>query len=379
MADEYIPMEFYTDEVLAADLEFGGGADNGLKLGAGTKSLYQESEKDDKAVTLKFADIPNVAGIKDANGNPIARTYNRIEESNTTSVALGSSVASGKRAFASGSSNVASGSSAVAMGSDNYVSGNQGFAGGYANAVLTSGGSALGSANVVKKPNGHAHGSYNVVEDNDATAQGCGLIANTWGGTVIGTYNDPNVSNHIFMIGNGVGDTARSNAFIVYRDGRTSIGADPIYGTDVATKQYVDNKASGGATPARYIAEIKTEPLINFNGGTGGTWTEYIYNDGTVEAEALVKNMYFSKYGGYNESAFYYGAYGTNCFNDPTKFTLKECWVEIYNCSKTAIIPRTVYNNCAMYPMLNVFKDSNTSTLPDSVTCSYVIKAKGTA
>lgn len=57
--------------------------------------------------------------------------------------------------------------------------------------------------------------------------------------------------NAVLMVGNGKSSSERSNSLVSYRDGRLEIGADPINDMDVATKQYVDNKA----TPA-LVAEI---------------------------------------------------------------------------------------------------------------------------
>lgn len=141
--------------------------------------------------------------------------------------------------------------------------------------------------------------------------------------------------------------------------------------------------AGGGVTPARYITEIKTESLVDIDGVVGGTWTEYFYNDGTVEAEAIVRDAgYVWDYstGDNNWRGYVPSAFGANNFNNPTNFTLTECWAELYSCSRVALMIRNVTNGCWVYPFLNVFKDSNHfDDLPDEVTCSYIIKAKGTA
>lgn len=74
--------------------------------------------------------------------------------------------------------------------------------------------------------------------------QGVGTAAG-WGNKVpgqvaLGKYNKEDQSA-ILMVGNGTGSgDLRSNAFVVYEDGRAAIKADPKENLDISTKQYVD-------------------------------------------------------------------------------------------------------------------------------------------
>ena len=192
--------------------------------------LWQESEKDDTAVNLKFTDI------KLADKSAIAKTYNRTQ-TGKTAVALGSSVATGDRAFAAGSSNVAAGGKAMALGCDNYAASNQAIALGYANYVSGESAVALGHMNCATGAGAFAAGTETIASGAATTAFGTGSIAS---GTfsfaagnqsraaydnqfIVGKFNN-NASDTFFEVGNGTNENNRSTAFAVTRSGAVRIG-----------------------------------------------------------------------------------------------------------------------------------------------------------
>lgn len=80
------------------------------------------------------------------------------------------------------------------------------------------------------------NGTYNVATGKLSTVMGTGNNAYSWCETVIGQFNDYNSSSnpdewietdHLFVIGNGDDEGARSNAMVVLKNGNVGIGADP--------------------------------------------------------------------------------------------------------------------------------------------------------
>lgn len=187
--------------------------------------LYQESEKDDTAVNLKFTDI------KLEDKSAIAKTYNRTQ-TGKTAVAFGSSVATGDRAFAAGSSNVAAGGKSVALGCDNYCGNNQSIALGYANYSAGSSSVALGHRNCATGAGAFAAGTETIASGAATTAFGTGSIASgifsfAAGNQsraaydnqfIVGKFNT-NRADTFFEVGNGDDNENRSTAFAVTRDG----------------------------------------------------------------------------------------------------------------------------------------------------------------
>lgn len=192
--------------------------------------LYQESEKDDKAVTLKFTDLK----VGDKTG--IAGTYDRTS-TGKTGVALGSSVAIGDRSFSAGSSNVAAGGKSMALGCDNYCGGNQSIALGYANYSTGSSSVALGHRNNSTGVASLAAGTECESSGDAAVAMGTGSIAagrySTACGNqsragydnqfVVGKFN-LNANDTFFEVGNGTKEDDRHTAFAVCTNGDIRIG-----------------------------------------------------------------------------------------------------------------------------------------------------------
>lgn len=75
---------------------------------------------------------------------------------------------------------------------------------------------------------------------NFAASFGNGTIANYWAQMVCGEYNTQENAHTYFIVGNGTDDNNRSNAFVVYKDGRAKVGATPKDRMDVVNKDYAD-------------------------------------------------------------------------------------------------------------------------------------------
>lgn len=84
-----------------------------------------------------------------------------------------------------------------------------------------------------------AHGYKAIANGKAAISLGHEVIANADYQTVVGSFNSEN-PYALFIVGNGVNNETRGNAFVVHKDGRAEVSADPINRMDVVNKAYVD-------------------------------------------------------------------------------------------------------------------------------------------
>jgi hypothetical protein len=147
---------------------------NNLLDGDNTNALYQTSEKDDTALSFGFTDLPKDNITTDPTG-----TYNKVTQTGANALSLGTSVATGKRSVAIGSSNIAgraghTGShAALAMGKDNFAEGDASAAIGYANYSKGFYSTALGQSNQALGEASHAEGFQSIARSNYSHAEGC--------------------------------------------------------------------------------------------------------------------------------------------------------------------------------------------------------------
>lgn len=125
--------------------------------------------------------------------------------------------------------------------------GNYSHAEGQTCLAIGSGSHAEGNRTIASGSYSHAEGDHTEASGSSSHAGGYFTKANKAYQTAIGKYNQ-NVYNALLEIGNGTADDARSNAFVVYSNGRAELGADPTTAMGVATKQYVDNAISATDT-----------------------------------------------------------------------------------------------------------------------------------
>ena len=181
-------------------------------------AVYQDSEKNDEAVTLKFTDIEN-----DALKKQYAKTYNRLTDTGVNALSLGSSIAMGKRSFAAGSSNIAAAEKAFATGCDCLAIGKQSFTAGYANAAAADSSAVLGSQSYAGGSASIATGLLTRANADYSFTAGNNTIASTACQFVCGKFNE-NKYNTVFEVGYGADGDNRANVFEVYANGDIGIG-----------------------------------------------------------------------------------------------------------------------------------------------------------
>lgn len=86
----------------------------------------------------------------------------------------------------------------------------------------------------------HVEGEETLALGDASHANGLGTVATAEAQTVVGKYNSIS-NNSLFIVGNGLLDSSRSNAFTVNADGTATIGAEPVNDMDVVNKLFVDN------------------------------------------------------------------------------------------------------------------------------------------
>ena len=130
----------------------------------------------------------------------------------------------------------------------------------------------------------HAEGYYTVADGYCSHAGGKETVADQDFQTAIGKFNTKNNTNNLFVVGNGTGDTARSNAFEVSDTGGITAGGHPSGllaedivigdGLIVAAGQYGTGNVSitkSGYTPLGIVG-IHLE-----NATSGGIYNTYVF------------------------------------------------------------------------------------------------------
>ncbi len=141
----------------------------------------------------------------------------------------------GDHGLAAGSSNVAGGDNSAVFGLNNGTSGIAAFAAGQDNSANGDQSAALGKLNAAAGDVAFASGQGTKASGKASSSFGYGTIANGFSNTVVGIYNDPIalqpqnfIENNtpLFIVGNGVHNTDRRNAFLVLNDGRVGVGTN---------------------------------------------------------------------------------------------------------------------------------------------------------
>lgn len=164
----------------------------------------------------------------------------------------------------------------IAVGDPFYITmgskaqGNYSHAEGQTCLAIGSGSHAEGNRTIASGSYSHTEGDHTEASGSSSHAGGYFTKANKSYQTAIGKYNQ-NVYNALLEVGNGTADDARSNAFVVYSDGRAVVGADPTTAMGVATKQYVDTK-DGDLTNLTTTTKTDLVSAINeVNSNVGNT------------------------------------------------------------------------------------------------------------
>lgn len=125
---------------------------------------------------------------------------------------------------------------------DNTSSSSHTFAEGYRTTASGNYAHSEGADTTASADYSHAEGANTVASGVASHAGGLNTNAKLQAQTVIGKFN-ADVADSLFIVGNGTADSAagRTNAFVVYNDGRAAVSKDPTNNMDVATKKYVDD------------------------------------------------------------------------------------------------------------------------------------------
>ena len=90
----------------------------------------------------------------------------------------------------------------------------------------------------------HAEGRNTKAQANCSHAGGDGTIASAVGQYAVGTFNKTN-PDAMFIVGNGKGDSARSNAMEVYKDGHMEVQTQGLTDKSLVQKQYLEEYVQG--------------------------------------------------------------------------------------------------------------------------------------
>jgi hypothetical protein len=188
-----------------------------------------------------------ISNRADANDGIALGSFNNISFNNT--VAIGTANTSWQQyAVAMGYRNTSRGYAAVAMG--------------YNNQSLATFAVSLGGSNIASGVGSFAAGEFNVVTGSNAGAVGWANKSKSFGGFVVGYYNDSADAdpisdaplNRIFQIGNGGADFARSNAMTVLHNGNVGIGTvNPGHALVVSKDIRLDDNDDNSGTIANTL------------------------------------------------------------------------------------------------------------------------------
>ena len=200
------------------------------------------------------------------------------------STAMGSSTeASGDYSTAIGRFTRSSGGFSTAMGSSTEASGDRS--------------TAMGSVTTASGQRSTAMGASTTASGDYSTAIGRGTSAWSFGLTAVGTYNNIcliecfptnwHASSPAFVVGNGINDSNRSNALVVFKDGKITAPsldiAEITNNKSLVTKEYAD---ANYATNNNYL--IAGGNIVSNNVGIGDTnptsLFEVAHNDGTPDS-----------------------------------------------------------------------------------------------
>ncbi len=227
----------------------------------------------------------STAGGYNATASGIASVAfgNATTASNTASVALGNTAtASGTASVALGETATATGNWSVAIGYHTTSSNNASFAAGFtttasgaastALGVLTQAtghySTALGRNTIASADNTTTFGYYTTASGYNATASGYYTSAESAFETVIGRFDTDytpastsgwNATDRLFVIGNGTASNARSDAFIVYKNGNATLKGTLTQGSDRNRKTDIVP-----ADTAAVLGKVATLPLATW-------------------------------------------------------------------------------------------------------------------
>ena len=156
--------------------------------------------------------------------------------------------ASGDQSFACGGGNLASGLFSAVFNKGNTASGrSSAVIGGEGCTASGQDSLATGEVTTASGRGSFSSGNTTVASGLYTVAHGYGTIADKDWCTVVGSYNDNSVTNTLFVVGNGTASNAKSNAFIVLKNGSAQVKTQGTDGKSVVIKESVTTDLRSGS------------------------------------------------------------------------------------------------------------------------------------
>lgn len=257
---------YYSGQPLKGQLEkITEGPYTGWRLSGWNANYFGNIGQD--ALDLSISDQPS--NILGATGYRSVAIGDRVRSSNDWSIGIGSDVhANGLRSIALGNSAVAQADNSIAM-TGGIASGHQSVSIGNGAKSSGEGSISLGSSTMASGNRSFAAGNVSTAAGNYSTALGSFNKANSFASMAVGLFNDTIAGSNpelwiatdpLFMIGNGIATTIRSNAFTVYKNGTVAFQNLSNVPANFSGKFYVmDNEPYFSGYPLKSQLEKITE------------------------------------------------------------------------------------------------------------------------
>ncbi len=152
---------------------------------------------------------------------------------------------------------------------------------------------AEGGSTIASHGSAHAEGELTVAGATYAHAEGLGTIARSSAQHVQGKYNtEDSAGKYAHIVGNGTGDTSRSNAYTLDWQGNGRYAGN-VYANEelLATKNYVDNSVAeaGGGDMLRSVYDTDHSGIVDNAEHLGGQLPEYYAKQSDMDNKPITK------------------------------------------------------------------------------------------
>ncbi len=199
--------------------------------------------------------------------------------------------ASADSAHAEGFGTVASGEYSHAEGSNTKATSKRSHAEGSGTTASGINAHAEGGGTVASGGSSHAEGEGTVAQHSYSHAEGLGTRTSAGSQHVQGKYNADG-ANYAHIVGNGSGNTDRSNAYTLTWDGTARYAGD-VYAKEelLATKNYVDNSVAnaGGGDMLRNVYDTDRSGTVDDAERLGGQLPSYYAKQSDMDNKPVAK------------------------------------------------------------------------------------------
>ena len=284
------------DAIETVQMSLGSILVNDLTTGGTTKAATAETVKVLKGLIDNLViPMPAIIAIDEGKGiGYVIASRNPLNYGNVglravdLSISNGPSTtkgATGEGSFASGSGSIASGINSTASGSGCEAGGNFSTASGLASTASGSSSTANGQGCLASGDFSTAKGGYSTANGNCSTAIGLLVIAKSYSEAVFGMFNTIytpnsatvfNLLDRIFVIGNGKDNLTHSDAFIVLKNGLTTLPS--------VTNALITAEPTGKAVVTKEWAEarFKTQSITSGTEVSTTSITDVVVNEMTI-------------------------------------------------------------------------------------------------